>query len=95
MPPCIGVVAGSTSTVDDPIAFWGPIGPSIVLLRVLGSELVCGDCASSESNGGVLAGGTVDVSSCVGEELSLGFSSRRLRSRSSLIIFSMTPSCLP
>ena len=41
------------------------MGPSTVLVLVLGRELVCGDCVSSVSKGGV---GAAEVSSREGGE---------------------------
>ena len=46
-------------------AFRSPIGPSTVLVFVLGSELLWGDCVSSVKSGGV---GAAEVSRCDGGE---------------------------
>ena len=47
------------------LGLWLPIGPSTVLVLVLGKELVWGDCVSSVSKGGV---GAAEVSNCEGGE---------------------------
>ena len=50
------MISTGLAAVDLP----SPMGPSTVLLFVLGSELLCGDCVSSVSRGGV---GAAEVSS--------------------------------
>ena len=52
-------VEAASSIVLPPEGFRSPIGPSTVLVFVLGRELLCGDCVSSVSRGGV---GTTEVS---------------------------------
>ena len=44
-------------------SFRSPTGPSTVLVFVLGSEVLCGDCVSSEGRGMAVA---ATVSRCAG-----------------------------